>query len=36
MLDNNKIAGFILRKREELGLTQADMAEYLNVSFQSV
>lgn len=36
MLDNNKIAGFILRKREEIGLTQADVANNLNVSFQAV
>lgn len=36
MLDNNKIARFISDKRKASGLTQADVAEYLNVSFQAV
>lgn len=36
MLDNNKIAEFISYKRKQLGLTQADVAERLNVSFQAV
>lgn len=36
MLDNNKIAEFISDKRKQLGLTQADVAERLNVSFQAV
>lgn len=36
MLDNHKIAAFIVSKRKELGMTQADVAGRLNVSFQAV
>ena len=36
MLDNRKISEFILNKRRELGMTQAEVAERLNVSFQAV
>lgn len=36
MLDNGKISEFILRKRREIGLTQAEIAERLRVSFQTV
>lgn len=36
MLDNKKIAGFITRKRREAGMTQAEVAEKLQVSFQAV
>ncbi len=36
MLDNQKIASFIVRKRKEAGLTQMDVADYLKVSFQAV
>ncbi len=36
MLDNKKIAGFISNKRKQLGMTQAEIAERLNVSFQAV
>ncbi|MDO4339649.1 MAG: phosphoribosylformylglycinamidine cyclo-ligase [Eubacteriales bacterium] len=36
MLDNKKIAGFIAKKRRESGLTQAEVAENLKVSFQAV
>lgn len=36
MLDNKKIAGFIAEKRRESGLTQAEVAENLKVSFQAV
>lgn len=36
MLDNKKIAGFITGKRKELGMTQTEIAERLNVSFQAV
>ncbi len=36
MLDNQKIASFIVNKRKELGMTQAEAAQILNVSFQAV
>lgn len=36
MLDNRKIAKFISNKRKQLGMTQAEIAEQLNVSFQAV
>lgn len=36
MLNNQKIAEFITNKRKELGLTQAEIAERLQVSFQAV
>ncbi len=36
MLDNTKIARFIAAKRKHLGLTQADIAQQLKVSFQAV
>ena len=36
MLDNQKIASFIVKKRKEAGFTQAEVAEKLNVSFQAV
>lgn len=36
MLNNNKIAEFISDKRKAIGLTQTDVAERLNVSFQAV
>ena len=36
MLNNQKIAAFIAGKRKEAGLTQAEVAEKLNVSFQAV
>lgn len=36
MLDNEKIAAFISKKRRELGMTQTDVAEKLQVSFQAV
>lgn len=36
MLDNQKIAKFISTKRKELNMTQADIAEKLNISFQAV
>lgn len=36
MLDNQKVAGFITEKRKEIGLTQADIAHRLNVTFQTV
>lgn len=36
MLDNQKIARFITAKRKKIGLTQADIAERLNVTFQTV
>lgn len=35
-MDNRKIAKFISYKRKALGLTQVDVAEKLNVSFQAV
>ncbi len=36
MLDNKKIADFMMRKRKEAGMTQAEVAERLQVSFQAV
>ena len=36
MLDNKKTAQYIADKRRQLGLTQADVAGRLNVSFQAV
>lgn len=36
MLDNTKISEFITNKRKHLGMTQADVAEKLNISFQAV
>lgn len=36
LLDNQKIAKFISHRRKTLGLTQADVAEILKVSFQAV
>lgn len=36
MLDNQKIAEFIAYKRKSLGLTQGDVAQRLNISFQAV
>lgn len=36
MLDNKKIADFIVGKRRETGMTQAEVAESLQVSFQAV
>ncbi len=36
MLDNKKIADFIAGKRREAGMTQAEVAEKLQVSFQAV
>lgn len=36
MLDNKKISDFISNKRKELGMTQAEVAEKLNISFQAV
>ncbi len=36
MLDNKKIACFISEKRRQLGLTQQQIADKLNVSFQAV
>lgn len=36
MLDNKRIAEFLVRKRKEFGLTQTEVAERLGVSFQAV
>ena len=36
MLDNKKIADFLMKKRKELCYTQAEIAQKLNVSFQAV
>lgn len=36
MLDSQKISSFISLKRKELGMTQADIADKLKVSFQAV
>lgn len=36
MLDSVKIGGFISRKRRELGMTQQQLADRLNISFQAV
>ncbi|MBQ8974609.1 MAG: phosphoribosylformylglycinamidine cyclo-ligase [Oscillospiraceae bacterium] len=36
MLDYKKISDYIAQKRKRLGMTQADVAEKLNISFQAV
>lgn len=36
MIDSSKVGSFINEKRKELGLTQGQLAERLNVSFQTV
>lgn len=36
MMDYQKISAFITDKRKQLGMTQADLAKKLNVSFQAV
>lgn len=36
MLDNRKISEFISNKRKQLGMTQAEVAEKLKISFQAV
>ncbi len=36
MLDNKKVSSFISSKRRAKGLTQQQIAEKLNVSFQAV
>ena len=36
MLDSQKISSFIALKRKELGMTQAEVAEKLQVSYQAV
>jgi phosphoribosylformylglycinamidine cyclo-ligase len=36
MLDSVKVGNFILNKRKELGLTQQQLADKLNISFQAV
>ena len=36
MLDNKKISEFITNKRKQLGMTQAEVAERLKISFQAV
>lgn len=36
MLDNKKISEYIANKRKRLGMTQADVAEKLKISFQAV
>ncbi|MCI8371236.1 MAG: phosphoribosylformylglycinamidine cyclo-ligase [Lachnospiraceae bacterium] len=36
MLNNKKISEFISNKRKELGMTQAEVAEQLKISFQAV
>ena len=36
MLDNKKISEFISNKRKQLGMTQAEVAEKLKISFQAV
>ena len=36
MLDNKKISKFISNKRKQLGMTQAEVAEKLKISFQAV
>ncbi len=36
MLDNKKISEFITNKRKQLGMTQAEVAEKLRISFQAV
>ncbi len=36
MLDNKKIGRFIANKRKEVGLTQQQIAETLNISYQAI
>ena len=36
MLDNMKVGSFIMEKRKSLGLTQQQLADKLNVSFQAI
>ena len=36
MLDSKRVAAFIARKRRDQGLTQAQVAEKLGVSYQAV
>ena len=36
MLDSRKVGNFIMEKRKALGLTQQQLAEKLNVSFQAI
>lgn len=36
MLDSMKVGNFIMEKRKELGMTQQQLADKLNVSFQAV
>ncbi len=36
MLDGAKIGSFIMQKRKNLGLTQQQLADKLNVSFQAI
>lgn len=36
MLDNQKIARFIAERRKAIGITQAEAAQRLNVTFQTV
>lgn len=36
MLNSIKVGNFIMNKRKSLGLTQQQLAERLNVSFQAV
>jgi len=36
MIDSKKVANFIAEKRKNLGLTQTQLAEKLNISFQAV
>ena len=36
MLDSTKVGHFIMEKRKALGMTQQQLAERLNVSFQAI
>lgn len=36
MMDSIKVGSFITRKRKEAGLTQQQLADKLNISFQAV
>lgn len=36
MTDSIRIGNFIMRKRKEAGLTQQQLADKLNISFQAV
>ena len=36
MLNSTKVGNFIMEKRKELGMTQQQLADKLNVSFQAV